>query len=376
VIWGTASWGDFDNDGWVDILLVGSLTFGTSGIVPSARIYHNQHDGTFSDIQAGLIGTYYSATAWADFDNDGDLDVVISGQDTESTTRTTLYRNNWGIENSLPSAPTDLAAVVQGRDVTLSWTRSTDAETIPPLGLSYNLQVGLATNETRVVSPHANAATGFRRLAQRGNVDGVNRWTLKNLLPGDYIWSVQAIDTALAGSAFATTGTFSIANRPPTALSQTQLLTEDMAVVITLTAFDIDGQPLSYLITAPPTNGVLTGNAPVLTYQPATNYFGTDSFAFLVNDGMANSEPALVSLTITAVSDVDSVRLTLRAAPNGAFQLSLRGEPYQRYRLEASEDLLSWTALTTLQASPTGELMFADGTTGLRQRFYRPRIVE
>ena len=72
---GTATWGDYDNDGDLDILLTGA----DSGYRnPIARVYENT-SGTFSDINAGLIGTYNGSAAWGDYDNDGDLDIVLVG---------------------------------------------------------------------------------------------------------------------------------------------------------------------------------------------------------------------------------------------------------------------------------------------------------
>src|SRR6516165_3493914 len=52
---------DYDNDGWPDILLVnGSTLEGVPlGNVPTNRLYHNNHDGTFTDVteKTGLVAT-------------------------------------------------------------------------------------------------------------------------------------------------------------------------------------------------------------------------------------------------------------------------------------------------------------------------------
>ena len=47
---------------------------------------------------------------------------------------------------------------------------------------------------------------------------------------------------------------------------------------------------------APPAHGTLSGTAPNVTYTPATNYAGSDSFTFKANDGTADSAPATVSI--------------------------------------------------------------------------------
>jgi hypothetical protein len=73
---------DFDNDGWQDLLFVNSMNWpGRPGAPSLPALYHNNHNGTFTDVtkQAGLATQMYGlgATA-ADFDNDGDIDIYIT----------------------------------------------------------------------------------------------------------------------------------------------------------------------------------------------------------------------------------------------------------------------------------------------------------
>ncbi len=77
VSWGSAAWGDYDNDGRPDILLTGEQGF----LDPVSKVYHNNGDGTFTDIGAGLTGVEFSAAAWGDYDNDGWLDILLTGYD-------------------------------------------------------------------------------------------------------------------------------------------------------------------------------------------------------------------------------------------------------------------------------------------------------
>ena len=81
------AWGDYDNDGWVDLFLAG-------GQAPS-RLYRNDGDGTFSvpeeAADVALADTWTGGAVWADYDNDGwrDLYVVAHG-------RNVLFRNEAG----------------------------------------------------------------------------------------------------------------------------------------------------------------------------------------------------------------------------------------------------------------------------------------
>src|ERR1700740_785439 len=64
---------DFDNDGWPDIYVA---NFGKN------RLYHNNHDGTFTDVaeKAGVaLGGWSTGPTWGDFDRDGFLDLFVPG---------------------------------------------------------------------------------------------------------------------------------------------------------------------------------------------------------------------------------------------------------------------------------------------------------
>jgi hypothetical protein len=92
-------------------------------------------------------------------------------------------------------------------------------------------------------------------------------------------------------------------NDPPVANAQSVTTNEDTAKAITLTATDVDGDTLTYSVVTGPTHGALSGTAPTLTYTPAANYNGPDSFTFKANDGTIDSSTATVSITVTPVND-------------------------------------------------------------------------
>ena len=90
---------------------------------------------------------------------------------------------------------------------------------------------------------------------------------------------------------------------PPTATAQSLSASEDTARAIVLAGTDVDGDTLGYTVTTTPAHGTLTGTPPMVTYTPAANFNGADSFSFSVNDGQATSAPVAVSLTVAAVDD-------------------------------------------------------------------------
>lgn len=88
----TCSWGDYDNDGYVDLYVSNSGSPGVGG--PKVNfLYRNNHDRTFTKITTGEIVTdafYSRGASWVDYDNDGDLDMFVVNERGQNEN---LYRN-------------------------------------------------------------------------------------------------------------------------------------------------------------------------------------------------------------------------------------------------------------------------------------------
>ena len=125
-------------------------------------------------------------------------------------------------------------------------------------------------------------------------------------------------------------------NLAPVAGNLSVTTNEDVPVAIPLSASDPDGDPLTSAIVDAPLHGVLSGTFPSLTYTPAPNYYGSDSFTFRVNDGTVNSNTATVDITVlmdannpVAVNDAYSVDQggTLVVAAPGVLANDLEYDP-------------------------------------------------
>ncbi|MCB1130631.1 MAG: tandem-95 repeat protein, partial [Verrucomicrobiae bacterium] len=87
-------------------------------------------------------------------------------------------------------------------------------------------------------------------------------------------------------------------NRSPEALAVTAGGSGGGPVGIKLAGSDPDLQPLSYKVTRKPRHGDLRGEGADLVYQPDAGFNGTDSFTYVTSDGLTDSKPATVELTI------------------------------------------------------------------------------
>ena len=202
VFYGDLTWGDYDLDGDLDLFVMGQTTLLGEQI---GKIYRND-DGAFI-LSTGLIGTSTANAAWGDYDNDLDLDILVTGMSFVGLPFTHLYRNDQLLVNTAPLAPEGLSATVEGGSATMFWNPATDEHSA---SLTYNLSVGTSPGLSDVMSSLSSLETGKRWISGRGNVDHNTSWTLKDLPNGLYFWHVQSIDNSYIGSPFSVEGQFTV----------------------------------------------------------------------------------------------------------------------------------------------------------------------
>lgn len=244
------AWGDYDNDGWLDIAICGNSTGGEV-----CEIWQNNGDGSFTKTADSLTGVDNSSLAWGDYDNDGDLDLVVIGvtsggpsskiyesdgdpnynftpngqslDDVEqgsvawcdydgdkdkdidlvltgssgSGAVTKIYKSGGFAENTLPNPPVsslfETTYDTTTKELTIKWESGSDIETLPDTGLYYNFRIGSESGEDDLVA----ARYGSPLL---GNFISKSTTTVHtrtfSLYAKGYYWSVQAIDTGLGRS--------------------------------------------------------------------------------------------------------------------------------------------------------------------------------
>jgi hypothetical protein len=199
------TWADYDSDGDTDILIAGTYNSG-SQIEGRARVYAND-GGTFmpsgSDLPAPRSGGDRGGTfSWLDIDGEGDLDYFIAGQ-------YFVPDGNGLVEAQMHLYRND--------------AEGANAAPTPPTGLSATVEENAQQGGGNTVLLTWDASTDDatpavaltydldlrrdgapvatpRRLPEPGNVSAVTTWSLSGLADGMYTWTVRAVDSAFNGS--------------------------------------------------------------------------------------------------------------------------------------------------------------------------------
>ncbi|MEZ4827506.1 MAG: VCBS repeat-containing protein [Bacteroidia bacterium] len=209
---GQAIWGDNDHDGDLDIVIAGQ-----NGNTSADRItqFYRNINGTFTldaTVSAALANVNNGASlAFGDYNNDKAPDLLLAGTTSGTTTHALkLYQNTGaaGGSNVVPPAPLNLSAVQVGGSVVFTWNLSGSSypSALQP-GLTYNIYVGTTAGDDNIVPGMANLSTGKRRIYAQSSIKGQS-WVLEGLTAGTYYWGVQSVDNDFEGSAFSTSGPF------------------------------------------------------------------------------------------------------------------------------------------------------------------------
>ena len=140
--------------------------------------------------------------------------------------------------------------------------------------------------------------------------------TFTPLIIGQYIARLVVNDGQLSSAP--STVTVNVVGSAPRANSVTVSTDEDTPVNISLSGSDIDSSSLTFTVVSGPSHGLLSVNSGTMScvtgtctadvsYTPAANFNGLDSFSFTVNDGQATSNTAIASITVKDINDAPRV---------------------------------------------------------------------
>jgi len=163
---------DYNNDGFLDVLILRGAWWGEQGHHPNSLLKNNG-DGTFEDVtaKAGLLSFHPTQTAtWFDYDNDGFIDVFIGNETTgEDTNRCELFRNNGDGTFTECAASSGVDAIGLCKSVT---SGDYDNDGLPDLYLSFRGQSNILFHNEGPQSTNKSAKGPwkFNNVAQTAGV--------------------------------------------------------------------------------------------------------------------------------------------------------------------------------------------------------------
>lgn len=164
-----------------------------------------------------------------------------------------------------------------------------------------------------------------------------------------------------------------LVNTPPTlAAISNQMVGAGVTLVITNLATDSDvpAQTLTYNLLTSPTNAVLNTNSGVLTWRPlVTQANTTNAFTVVVADNGTPSMSATQSFTAT-VSLLAPPQVSSAGLSGGQLVLQVSGDSGPDYQIQATTNLVNWSAVFTTNAPPM-PFAWTNSNTALPMNFFR-----
>ena len=200
---------DYNNDGQSDLIIAGEHVTTGVAITKLYTTFPDYFSGSYGLVESDLtiLGLRESSTDWIDYDNDGDLDLFLTGLDDTGQAKSLLYRaDNTNNLNTAPSKIENLTATHDGLGtVELKWDVPTDNISKE---FRYDIKIGTTSGGTDIMYANSNATTGSTLI----NIPSLSTVSSREVIlnPGTYYASVQAIDGGNRGGVFSEEVTFTI----------------------------------------------------------------------------------------------------------------------------------------------------------------------
>ncbi len=237
----------------------------------------------------------------------------------ENGTRTFTYKVNDGSLDSNTATVTITINAVNDAPVMLadqSFSTNEDTAYSVTLNGATDQETATGSIQYKITTTPTNGTLTNCTNTTTWNTDITCDYSPSANFNGSDSFTYRAYDGVLESATSSTVSiTVSPVNDAPTlAATQSTTTNEDTVKNFNLTAgSDIDGDTLSYVIVATPASGSLSctgGTSRACTYTPASNFNGSTTFTYKVNDGALDSTTNTVTINITAVNDAPTLAST------------------------------------------------------------------
>ena len=273
--------GDFNGDGKPDLAVTNLDSNNVSVLLGSGT-------GSFGTATNFAAGSGPTSVAVGDFNADGKPDLAVANVNSDNVS----VLLNSTVTNQAPTATNDAYTVAEDTPLTVA-------------------APGVLANDTDPDGDALSAAlaSGPSHGTLTLNANGSFTYTPAANFNGSDSFTYRASDGATASNPATVSITVTALNDAPAAADDTYSTAEDTVLTVAAPGVlgndtDLDGTTLSAVVVTGPAHGTLTLNEDgSFTYTPDANYNGPDSFTYRASDGTTASNPATVTITVSAVND-------------------------------------------------------------------------
>src|SRR6266487_4294611 len=274
--------GDFNADGKLDLAVANQVPAGTVSVLLGSG------SGSFGTATNFAAGSGPTSVAVGDFNADGKPDLAVANVNSDNVS----VLLNSTVTNQAPTATNDAYTVAEDTPLTVA-------------------APGVLANDTDPDGDALSAAlaSGPSHGTLTLNANGSFTYTPAANFNGSDSFTYRASDGATASNPATVSITVTALNDAPAAADDTYSTAEDTVLTVAAPGVlgndtDLDGTTLSAVVVTGPAHGTLTLNEDgSFTYTPDANYNGPDSFTYRASDGTTASNPATVTITVSAVND-------------------------------------------------------------------------
>ena len=197
---------DYNNDGLSDVVISGEDVNTGLGVTKLYVTFADYYGDQYQLVETDLVleGLRESSVDWIDYDKDGDLDLFLTGLDTDGTPKSLLYKAENANNLNTPPAKVE-NVVVQGRGgngtLAITWDKPNDDYSN---SFRYSVRVGTTPGGSDILYSNSISDAGDKNGSTLLDVSSLTTRTntFLTVLPGTYYVSVQAIDGGNMGGPF------------------------------------------------------------------------------------------------------------------------------------------------------------------------------